>query len=235
MLAPEATLSVPTVVSRWLMLSPTLCPAFRRSALALMSASASLAPPTSASASRMRPAVAVMLTWPSVSSMSPTVTSVPASTRAVALAPVLTKALLALWVIAPAACTSMLPLPAAVLLVRRSAPALNTTLAPDSKLMLPLVLRTSALAVISPAPSVCTSTLPLPWATMACPSASTPSFNVMPPVVLRSTIAPLAPLLMSLWLASVTVSVAPDAVNSVTLTLTLPTVTPSASVMKTAP
>ena len=66
---------------------------------------------------------------------------------------------------------------------------------------------------------------------MACPSASTPSFNVMPPVVLRSTIAPLAPLLMSLWLASVLLPVAvlPSLPTRLTLRPTLPTLRPSAS------
>jgi hypothetical protein len=65
----------------------------------------------------MAPADEMMLTLPSASTMSPTVTSVAANKRAVAVAPVLRNTLVALCVMLPVpASTSMLPLVLAVLL-----------------------------------------------------------------------------------------------------------------------
>ena len=182
----------------------------------------------------MLPAVAVILTCPSANTMSPTVTFCAASKRAVAVAPVLRNTLLALCVSEPVpACTSMLPLPAAVLLVRMSDVSVKLTLPAPSTLMLPLALLMSALAVMSPpAPSVCTSTLPLPWALTAVSSSlALPSFSMMLPAVLRSTMAPLPPVVrMSLWLASVVaVKVAPSLPTRFTLRPTSSTITSSAS------
>ena len=143
-------LSFATVVSKWFTLSAIDVPAFRRKALAVMFWLGSLPPLTKASASKILPAVAVMLTWPSINSISPTVTSVAASRRAVALAPVLKIRLVALCVIEPVpACTSMLPPVAAALVVRMSAVPVKDTLLAASTLTLPLPLTISALAAMS--------------------------------------------------------------------------------------
>ena len=184
---PARALNVPTVVSRWSTLSPIAVPATRRRALAVTSWSASLVVVTT-SASRMLPPVAVMLTLPSASSTSPTVTLVAAFKRAWAAAPVLRNTLVKCCVMAPAAAsTSMLPLPAPVLVVLMSADRLKVTLAVASTLTLPLPLLTSALAVmLLPAPpvSVCSKTLPLP-------SAATAEFSVMSPPRDTRTMCPL--------------------------------------------
>ena len=192
-------LSVPTVVSRWFTLAPMPVPATRRKALAVTSWSASLVSlfaPTSASASTMLPAVAVMLTLPSVSSRSPTVTSVAAINLAVASAPVLRNTLVALCVIDPVpANTSMLPLLAAVLVVRMSAVPVKPTLSSAITLTFPLPLTMSALAVTSlPAPCAWISTLPLPWALTAVSSVgfvavpgAVPLSSVIEPAVVRIT------------------------------------------------
>ena len=87
------------------------------------------------------PELAVMLTWPKLKSMSPTVTLLAAKRRAVAVAPVLVNKLVALCVMLPVpASTSMLPLPAAVLVVLRSAVPVKFTLRAANTLRLPLLL-----------------------------------------------------------------------------------------------
>ena len=195
-------LRVATVVSRWFTLSAMAVPALKRRLEAVMSwllSLVSLAEPVKASASKMLPAVAVMLTAPVARVISPTVTLVAAKRRAVAVAPVLNNTLVALMVMAPVpASRSRLPLPAAVLAVRTSAPAVNVkdcaanTLTLPVPLPLPLVLTMSALTVMSlSAPKVCSSTLPVPWALRATPSVL-PSASVKLPAVVRSTIFPLA-------------------------------------------
>ena len=230
---PARALKVTTVVSRWFTLPAMPVPAFMRKALAVMSWSASLVE-LSGSASKMAPAVAVMLTWPRLSSMSPTVTLVAANRRAVAVAPVLKNTLVALCVMLPVpASTSMLPLVPAVLVVRMSAPSLNTMLWPASTLTLPLPLTMSALAVMSPvALSVWIRMLPLPKAlTAVSSSGDVPSFKMIEPAVVRSTMLPL-PLIvrMSLCAASVVVvSVVPLLPTRFTLRPTSSMVMPSAS------
>ena len=208
-----------TVVSRWFTLSPMAVPAVKRKALAVMSWSASLVVVTG-SASTMLPAVAVMLTLPSVNSISPSVTSVAASKRAVALAPVLCKTLVALCVMLPLpASTSMLPLLAAVLVVRMSAVPVKLTLRAASTLTLPLPLTMSALAVMSvPAPKVWISTLPVPLALMAMPSAL-PSWSVIEPAVVRSTIAPLPALVVTSDCVMLSVATLPVAPTRLTATV----------------
>ena len=208
---PARALKVTTVVSRWFTLPAMPVPAFMRKALAVMSWSASLVE-LSGSASKMAPAVAVMLTWPRLSSMSPTVTLVAANRRAVAVAPVLKNTLVALCVMLPVpASTSMLPLPAAVLLVRMSAVPVNTMLLAASTLTLPLPLTMSALTVMSvSAPSAWIKMLPVPSALRAVSSpGAVPLFSVMAPAVVRSTICPLPPVVrMSLCTPSVLLPVA---------------------------
>ena len=204
---PARALKVSTVVSRWFTLCAMPVPAFMRKALAVMSWSVSLAELTNASASKMEPAVAVMLTLPSASTMLPTVTLCAANRRAVAVAPVLKNTLVALCVIEPVpATTSMLPSVAVVLVVRMSAVPVNTMLWPASTLTLPLPLTMSALAVMSPvALSVWIRMLPEPLALTAVSSAgAVPLFRVIEPAVVRSTMLPL-PLMvrMSLCAASV--------------------------------
>ena len=235
---------MPTVVSRWFTLWATAVPAFKRSAAAVMSWSESLAPLTSASASRVLPAVAVMLTEPRLNSISPTVTSVAASRRAVALAPVLKIRLVALCVIEPVpATTSMLPLAAAVLVVRMSAVPVNDTLRAAITLMLPLPLAISALAVMSlvvlPAATPASiKMLPLPWALTAVSSAgAVPLPSVIEPAVVRSTMAPLPPVVRtSLCAASlVVVRVPPSLPTRLTLTATSSTLKASASSTKMPP
>ena len=182
----------------------------------------------------MLPPVAVMLTLPSASSMSPTVTSVAANNLAVAVAPVLRNTLVALCAIEPVpASTSMLPLPAAVLVVRMSAVPVKLTLRAASALTLPLPLTMSALAVMSvPAPSAWIRMLPLPLALTAVSSlGAVPLFSTMLPAVVRITILPLPPVLrMSLCAASVVVvSVVPSLPTRFTLRPTSSTVSASAS------
>ena len=214
-------------------------PAFKCKPAAVMSWSASfslLLAPTRSSASRMLPSVAVMLTWPSANSMSPTVTSVKANRRAVAAAPVLRNTLVALCLMLPvSATTSMLPP-----VVRMSAAPVKSMLLAASTLMLPLPLKMSALAVTSvPTPSVCTNTLPAPKALMAASSAgllavpgAVPLLRVIPPLVVRSTIWPSPPVVrMSLWTASLTSALpaAPVLVTRFTLKPTSSTISASAS------
>ena len=95
--------------------------------------------------------------------------SVPARRRAVALEPVLVIRLVACCVIAPASAhTSMLPLDAPVLVVRRSASAAKVTEPLAMTLRLPDVLDTSALTTtLVPFPSACKRILPVPCATTA--------------------------------------------------------------------
>ena len=115
------------------------------------------------------------------------------------------------------ASTSMLPLPAAVLLVRMSAVPVNTMLLAASTLTLPLPLTMSALTVMSvSAPSAWIKMLPVPSALRAVSSAgvllvpgAVPLFSVMAPAVVRSTICPLPPVVrMSLCTPSVLLPVA---------------------------
>ncbi len=218
------------------MLPPTAVPALRRKAAAVMSWSASLESlfaPTSASASCTLPAVAVRLTCPSAKWISPTVMSVPANSRAVAVAPVLAMVLLALCLISPAvACTSIEPLPAAVLLVRMSAVPVRITLRAASTLTLPLPLSTSALSVMSlPAPCACSSTLPLPCALIAVSSAS-PSLTVMAPPATSTMCPSRASVTRSLCARSSTPAVLASASKPVTVTATVSTVTASSSLTK---
>ena len=214
-------------------------PANKRKALAVMSWSVSLAE-LSGSASKMEPAVAVMLTFPSASTMLPTVTLVAANRRAVAAVPVLRNTLVALCVIEPVpATTSMLPSVAVVLVVRMSAVPVNTMLWPASTLTLPLPLTMSALAVMSvPAPMAWIKMLPEPLALTAVslvpavPSGKrVPSFKMIEPAVVRSTMFPLPPVVrMSLCAASVVgVSVVPSVPTRFTLRPTSPMVMPLAS------
>ena len=148
----------------------------------------------------------------------------------------LSNTLVAFIVMAPVpASRSMLPLPAAELAVRTSASDAKLKACAARTLTLPLVLKLSALTVMSvPAPRVCKSTLPVPWLLTATPSASVlPSVRL--PAVVRSTMAPLPALVRrSDWL-SCTVVLAPAVSMRPTLTLTLSTVTALASSTNTPP
>ena len=192
-LPAAATVKVPTVVSRWFTPSAITVPAFRRSPKAVMSWSGSLAALTKASASMML-VPAVMLTAPAAKLTSPTVTLVPAFKRAAAPVPLLDIVLLALISSAPAvASASMLAVPGAAPVTDKSAPAVKVKLSPASTVRLPVAVARSALTVmLLPAFIACTSTLPVPWALRATPSVL-PSSSVSWPAVLRSTMAPLLP------------------------------------------
>ena len=246
----ERAVSVPTEVSRWSTVSPMDPAARRRSDAALTSSPVSSLVVVTTSASRMLPPLAVMLTRPSSSSTSPTVTLLKAHSRAVAVEPVLTMRLVASCVIEPAvACTSTLPLVPAVLVVRMSAPAFSSTLREASTVMLPLPLAISALALavmslVALVKPACTSTLPVPWALTATPESpspaavAVPSFSTMPPAVVRSTIAPLSAVVKtSLCLASLLSAVVVPAAlpTRFTLSSTSPTVRSLASSTKIPP
>ena len=177
--------------------------------------------------------MAVMLTLPSVSSMSPTVTVCAASRRAVAVAPVLRNTLVALCVMEPVpAITSIEPLLADVLLVRMSAVPVKLTLPAPSTLMLPLPLMMSALAVMSvPAPRAWIRMLPVPKALMAVSSfGAVPLFKVIEPAVVRSTMFPLLLVTRSDWLLACAANAA-ALLTRCTVTVTVSTLTPSVSVM----
>ena len=230
-------LSVPTAVSRWLSEAAMAVPAFKRRLAAEMSRSGSLVvPPVRGSASKMLPAVAVMLTEPVARVMSPTVTLVAANRRAAAVAPVLSKTLLAFMVMAPVpASRSMWPLPAAVLAVRTSASTAKLKARAARTLTFPLVLETSALTVMSVStPKVCKSTFPVPWLLTATPSASVlPSVRL--PAVVRSTMAPFPALVRkSDWLLT-SVPLVPVLLRRLTVTDTLSTTKALVSSTNTPP
>ena len=236
---------MPTVVSRWFTVWPMPVPAHSRSDAAVRSWSGSLALPTSGSASTTLPVFAVMLTLPATSSMSPTVTLPLAHSRAVASPPLLKIRLDTSCVIEPPlACTSIPPRVGAVLEVRMSACAFNTTLRDAITLTLPLPLTMSALAVmslvVSPAPTPAwISTLPVPLALTAMSSVgvvavpgAVPLFSVMPPAVVRSTMLPSPPVVRtSLCTASLTVEpvTTPLLSTRLTVTVTSSTTSPLAS------
>ena len=232
-----SALSVPTAISRWLSEAAMAVPALKRRLAAEMFRSVSLVvPPVNASASKMLPTVAVILTEPVARVISPTVTLVPAIRRATAVVPVLSSTLLASMVMAPeTASRSMLPLPATVLAVRTSASTAKTKALAARRLTLPLVVDTSALTVMSvPAPRVCKSTFPVPWLLTATPSASVlPSVRL--PAVVRSTMAPLPALVRkSDWLLA-SVPLAPVLLRRLTVTVRLSTTRASVSSTNTPP
>ena len=177
---------------------PTPVPAHTRRPFDAIS---TLLPP---SLSRMEPVVAVMLTFAPVEIRPPTLTSFPASIRI--SPPVLVVLLVVL--------RSMLPVPASMLIVPSapeppvwmSAPAVKVTSCAPRSVMLPVPLWTSAFDVILvPPPIACTRMLPVPFALIAVLSANAvPSFSMMSPAVVRTTMLPLPPVVTtSLCVASV--------------------------------
>ena len=176
---------------------------------------------TSASASVIAPDPAVIPTAPSTT-ISPTVTVVPATNRAVAVDPELRNSLEACCVIAPASAqTSMLPPAASALVVRTSASRPKVTEPCASTLTLPLALSTSAFATtFAPAPRACSSTLPEPSAFTATPAVpAVPSVSVrLPPATTTIDPLPLAVVTTSLATASELAVAVPSACTVCTTT-----------------
>ena len=111
-----------------------------------------------------------------------------------------------------------------------STAAVSVRLTRPLRVMWPVPLRMSALAVSEPA-TESIRMLPVPWAVTAVPGLlAVPSLRVMSPRVATRTMLPLRPVVRSDWAASVTVVVVASLLKSVTVTVTFWTVAPLSSV-----